>query len=184
MGGVFDPPHNGHIEAVKYVLKEHIVDRVIVIPCLRQPLKDTVTTPYSIRMEMTEKAFENIDNVSVSDIESHLPEPSYTVNTLEHLKRKMPDDKLFLIIGYDEAEIIDKWHEPMKLRDYAGFIIIRRDTKHHNIDKDYFNDAIFMCNEIVPISSTEIRNAVKCGDIGKLTVPAVRNIIRKKGLYS
>lgn len=182
MGGVFDPPHNGHIESVKHILNKHIVDSVIVIPCMQQPLKHTVHTPYNIRLEMAAAAFAGIDNVTVSDIESRLPIPSYTVNTLKYLKHEMPDYELFLIIGYDEAEVIKKWHNYEELKHYAGFIIIRRDNEEHNIDSEYFSNAICTDNDIIPLSSTRIREA---GDnIGKYTVNTVKQIIEREQLYT
>lgn len=181
MGGVFDPPHNGHIESVKHILNKHIVDSIIVIPCVQQPLKHTVNTPYDIRLEMAAAAFAGIDNVTVSDIEDHLPKPSYTINTLKYLNDEMPDDELFLIMGYDEAEVIKKWHEYEQLKQYARFIIIRRDDNKHSIDMTYFKDAVFTDNEIIPLSSTRIREAGD--DIGKYTVNAVKQIIEREQLY-
>lgn len=108
-GGGFDPVHIGHIFSIQYILDKKYVDRIIVIPTYRQPLKEEYSTPFGIRLTMATEAFKKFSDVLVSDIEGSLPLPSYTIYTIKKLKENHRNDDLFLIIGEDEAYDIIKW---------------------------------------------------------------------------
>ncbi len=181
MGGVFDPPHLGHKRAALYLINNNYIDNLTVIPCYEQPLKKHVKTPFKLRYEMTQAMFNGCESIRVSDIEYRLPKPSYTINTIHELMNDT--DSIYLIIGYDEAEMIHKWHRYMELRDIVRFILINRDMKEHNIDEDYFREAIKADNEVMEISSTDIRS--DSGHINRAYIDeCVYNIIKREGLYS
>lgn len=84
LGGSFNPPHLGHVGIIRYVLGKHLSDEVWVVPAAAHPYAKPLAK-FSDRMEMCRLAFQGIPNVVVSDIESQLPQPSYTVQTLRHL---------------------------------------------------------------------------------------------------
>ena len=184
LGGGFDPVHIGHILPLMHLLNKSIIEKAIVVPCYRQPLKEEYATPYGVRLEMALSAFQAMDNVEVSDIESKLPLPSYTIYTLRELKKTYVKDKLFMIIGEDEAEQINHWHRFEDIQDYAEFIIIRRSVNQSRIDLKYFGNAVFADNPVVEISSTYVRELVKSKkNIRNLTPQTVADIIFRENLY-
>lgn len=183
-GGGFDPVHIGHIFSVQYILDKKYVDKIIVIPTYRQPLKEEYSTPFGIRLAMATEAFRNFSEVVVSDIESSLPLPSYTIYTLKRIKENYKNDELFLIIGDDEASNIIKWHRYDELKKYANFIIIRRYCIKSDLDKKFFQNAILIDNPIIQISSSLIRELIIEGvRINGLVPDNVLKIIINERLY-
>lgn len=112
-GGSFNPPHIGHIEAAEAALSALKADKLIVIPAFSAPLKDSETgSPDArARLEMTRIAFSGMDSVEVSDMEVVRAGTSYTVDTLEALKKEYTDDELLLIMGTDQVEQFSRWKD-------------------------------------------------------------------------
>jgi len=183
LGGVFDPPHKGHISTASFLIKNEIVDTIIVVPSFVQPLKSKADTPYNIRLEMARYAFIHEERVIVSDIESRLTVPSYTINTVAEL-RKEYSDEIFVIIGYDQAEDISRWHRYEELCRSVKFIIIKRDYKEHDVDCVLLKSAVLIENPVLKISSTQIRNMIKNGnETGSYLTDEVLSIIKREKLY-
>ena len=108
-GGSFDPPHVGHVLAVEYILSVGVAERVLVIPVFEHAFHKDLTS-FDLRLAMCERAFSHDHRVTVSSIESRLPRPSFTLNTLEALAEEHPDDSLRLVIGADVLVETQKWH--------------------------------------------------------------------------
>ena len=53
------------------------------------------------RLDMVEKAIQDNYKLKTSDIEFHLPKPSYTIDTLTVLQEKYPEHEFGLIMGGD-----------------------------------------------------------------------------------
>ncbi|MEO0304018.1 MAG: nicotinate-nicotinamide nucleotide adenylyltransferase, partial [candidate division WOR-3 bacterium] len=141
-------------------------------------------TPFGIRLAMATEAFRNFSEVVVSDIESSLPLPSYTIYTLKRLKDDYKNDELFLIIGDDEASNIIKWHRYDELKRYANFIITRRYCEKPDFDKKFFENAIVADNPVIEISSSMIRELIKKGvRVNGLVPDNVVKIIISERLY-
>ena len=184
LGGVFSPPHLGHVLPCVYLIENSIVDNLFVIPCARQPLKKQSSVSFEDRYNMARTAFSHIERAEVLDIESRLAVPSYTVNTLKFLTEQY-DNELFLIIGSDEARQIDKWKDYRNLTDYCSIIIVRRTCADRDYSQAVLKDALRPDNPLYEISSTDIRNRLKRGDrtVKYLLPEGVYQYIEKKGLF-
>jgi nicotinate-nucleotide adenylyltransferase len=166
-GGTFDPPHLGHINAAKKAINDLKLDRLIIMPAYTSPFKiGRVITPPPVRIEMCIAAFGiPSKNIELSDFELIKPEISYTITTVRHLKKLYPSADLFLIAGSDVPEHFDKWKDSDRLRQLVTLYIIPR--------------------ELVPVSSTEIREKIKNKeDTSGLITPEVAEIIRKHNIYN
>lgn len=110
-GGSFNPPHNGHIEAATAAIKQLGVDRMIVIPAARAPHKDAEPNcpDPCARLKMTRLAFEGLEKLEVSDAEIERGGISYTVDTVENLKKQSPEDTLYLLMGEDQISTFESW---------------------------------------------------------------------------
>ncbi|MFO8062592.1 MAG: nicotinate (nicotinamide) nucleotide adenylyltransferase [bacterium] len=184
LGGVFSPPHLGHVLPCVYLIEKSIIDNLFVIPCARQPLKEQSSVSFEDRYNMARSAFRHVEGADVLDIESRLPVPSYTINTLKSLKEQY-DNELFLIIGSDEAHQIDRWKDYRQIIDYCSIIIIKRTCSDNDYQQAVLKDALRPDNPVYEISSTDIRNRLERGDrtVQYLLPDGVYKYIDEKGLF-
>ena len=155
--GTFNPIHKGHVEIANKI-KQSFNEDVCLIPAYDSPWKPNLKYNYEHRINMIKMC-----KLTCSDIESKLPTPSYTVQTVKELINNSPyknPGRLKFIIGYDQFFNIEKWKDWEYLRDNCFFIVIPREMDKTDIysmlDKG-FNFCIFGMHYI-NISSTEIRN--------------------------
>ena len=102
-GGTFNPPHLGHILAAKEFQKNLGLDLMLFIPAALPPHKvlPPDTPDAQTRLALLKLAVEDLPFVQVDDLELHREGPDYSVDTLRELKRRYPNDKLFLCMGTD-----------------------------------------------------------------------------------
>lgn len=175
-GGSFDPPHIAHVLAVTYVAFTSDFDQVLVIPTYNHPNKSNLTDFYH-RVRMCQLAFGHIPNLIIDTIESYLPIPSYTIQTLEALKQKRQADYRF-VIGSDILFNLDLWENIDKVFELAPpFVLGRLDYDSPEVENI----------KLPNISSTEVRNLLKDSNYNeKLTkiVPSrVLEYIKEYKLY-
>lgn len=88
-------------------------------------------------------AVEDNYKLQASNIEFHLPKPSYTIDTLTHLQEKYPDNKFVLIMGSDNLASIDKWKNyELLLKNFTFYIYTRPEFEIKNIP--YSGDIHFL----------------------------------------
>lgn len=124
-GGSFDPPHLGHVAAVEHVLAAGQVDRVLCAPVHDHALAKSLSA-FEHRLAMTRIALQHLPNVEVSDIESELPAPNYTLHTLQALQRGHPDWQLRLMVGSDVIAEQHKWRSFTEVAALAPPLVLPR----------------------------------------------------------
>ena len=127
LGGTFNPPHKGHIEAALSAADELGVHEVHLMPCKLAPHK-AVGVSETHRVRMIELCAQTNDRLIPELIELTLPSPSYTVKTLRALKENS-DDTICFFIGADSLYNLDKWYEWEHLLDYCHLVVMRRDDE-------------------------------------------------------
>jgi nicotinate-nucleotide adenylyltransferase len=191
LGGTFDPFHFGHLAAADAAIDCAELDRVIFIPAAQPPHRPPAIASPHQRLEMCRLGIEGEPRFEVSDIELKREGPSYTVDTLEEMRREQPEDELFLILGWDAAKLFSTWHEPEKVRDLATIVIVARpgsgapreeDLKGVGLDKA----KVALCLTTTPeVSASEIRKAVAAGQPITGKVPkSVERFIGEHRLYA
>lgn len=182
--GSFNPVHIGHMIIANYMAENTDLDKIWLVVSPHNPLKDKsyLINAYD-RLEMCKLAFEKHDKISVSDIELHLPLPSYTIDTLIYLKEKYSEHEFSLIMGADNLASIKKWKNyEVLLRDYHFYIYPRIKevvTEFGNLDNVHLTQT-----PIIEISSTFIRNQIKSKkDISYFVAENVKRFIESKSLY-
>ena len=108
-GGSFNPIHKGHTELAASLVLQGLVDELWLLVSPLNPLKQGATSDiaeYEHRLNMARLATENIEGVKVSDFERHLPLPSYTITTLNELRKAYPEHEFVLVIGADNQQTI------------------------------------------------------------------------------
>ena len=125
-GGTFDPPHFGHVAALRAAAASGRYDLIEVTvagdPYLKR-LEGNVRDA-TLRLAMAEAAFGDLDLVEVSDREIRRDGPSYTIDTVRELL--VDADAVDLIVGADLAEQLDSWHEADELRTLVRVGVVPR----------------------------------------------------------
>ena len=187
-GGAFDPVHLGHKKIADSFLGSNIIDKLLILPTPASPHKESESqTEFSHRHEMLKLAFREYDRIDVSDLESHLPTPSYTLRTIEHLQEKNPLDTFFLCIGEDSLASFHTWWHYRDILSKVPLVVANRPgVDCSGISRDILERAIFVEHDQVDVSSTEIRKKARTGDgtLKALVPEAVAMYILKHNLYS
>jgi nicotinate-nucleotide adenylyltransferase len=124
-GGSFDPPHVAHLLAAAYVLGVGDFEGVLVVPTFEHALGKRLA-PFAERLELCRRCFGGLAGVTVSDLESELPRPSYTVRLLERLVADEPARPLRLIIGSDVLAETAAWHDFQRVQALAPPFVLTR----------------------------------------------------------
>ena len=170
-GGSFNPIHVGHIALAQAVLRQCVLDEVWLMVSPQNPLKrnDADLLDDGLRFEMAQRALEDVDGVRACDYEFHLPKPSYTWNTLQHLTEDYPNYTFILLIGGDNWAHFQRWRHWKDILWHHNVIVYPRDQYQGTIDVP-----------LLPISSTEIRQKVRVGESIEGLVPeAIVPLVKK-----
>ena len=127
-GGSFNPIHLDHIALCRQIKNEFSLDRVILIPTSKTPLKDnSYLVSDEHRLNMCRLAAADDDFIEVSDIEIQRKGLSYTSDTIAQLKND--EDELFLIVGADMFMTLEKWHDFKYIFENVTVLTIPRGEK-------------------------------------------------------
>jgi nicotinate-nucleotide adenylyltransferase len=126
-GGTFDPVHLGHLILAEQCREQARLDQVWFIPAARPPHKQAVDlTPFAHRAEMLNLAVAGHSAFRVDELEQTRTGPSYTVDTLEEVRRRHCDAELFLVLGADCLPDLPSWHAPARIAALAHLLIVAR----------------------------------------------------------
>ncbi|MGZ8868208.1 MAG: nicotinate-nucleotide adenylyltransferase [Thermoanaerobaculia bacterium] len=199
-GGTFDPFHRGHLAPVLAVRAQLQWSAIIYVPAWRQPFKtDRQSASGYHRFAMAVLATHTFDDVFVSPRELDRGTISYTVDTLEELRREHPDATLDWIIGDDNVAELGAWKNIGRIFELANFVVL---TRHEGAaggiarppliadrvttaeERGRSGGVVFAKNIEVPVSATEIRRRVRSGEaIRDLVDPLVARYIQHNRLY-
>lgn len=182
--GSFNPIHTGHLIIANYMANHTSLDEVWLIVSPHNPLKikNALVNMYD-RLEMANLALENSMNIRVKDIEFKLPRPSYTIDTLTHLKEKYPEHSFSLIMGSDNLVSFKKWKNyELILRDYHLLIYPR--PGYHNTEFISHPSVTITDTPLMEISATFIRKSIADKKNVQFFVPdKVLEFIESKSMY-
>lgn len=181
MGGTFDPIHYGHLLAAEAVWEAFDLDRVLFIPTGNPNFKqDRHLANARDRYEMVKLAIQDRPGFCCSAMEIERQGVTYTVDTLEEIRRDYAGE-LFFITGSDAARDLDKWKQAGRILELCTFVTVQRPGHQ---EKHFNPRVVSVTAPALDISSSELRERVAQGrSIRYLTVPAVAEYIREKGLY-
>ncbi|MBM3428135.1 MAG: nicotinic acid mononucleotide adenylyltransferase, partial [Bacteroidetes bacterium] len=103
-----------------------------------------------------------------SDFESHLPTPSYTIDTLEALKESFPDHHWKILMGQDSWNNLPTWKNGESIETHFDIWVYPRPYESQ------FRQGKFTPLDLTPwdISSTDIRNRLAQSST-KLDIPEI-----------
>ena len=167
-GGMFDPPHIGHVRLVEGAKRHCGVERVLVL-VVADPGHREVVASAADRLALAGAAFPSED----VELDEH-------PRTIDMLRARQLDDPV-LVIGADELAELPDWKEPEAVLELARFAVGERPG--HAV-RDAPAGTTFFEIEPTPVSSTEIRRRVAARKpFDGLVPPAVAAEIERLGLY-
>ena len=179
--GSFNPLHIGHLAIIRHLIEEADYDMVYLIVSPKNPLKDGISSAsaadrYNAAIAAVNRHFSEttstskINRVLVDDIELTMPEPHYTIRTLDALKEREPGNTFTFVMGADSLADIRRWKDYSRiLSDFGVAVFPRKGHDIASIKADLLKEnpsyRITLLNaEMVDISSTTIREAIASGD--------------------
>jgi nicotinate-nucleotide adenylyltransferase len=182
--GSFNPIHIGHLIIANIMAETTDLAKVWMVVSPQNPLKPAKGLLHEFdRYDLVRAAVYDHYKIEASDIEFHLPKPSYTIHTLVHLTEKHPEKQFKVIVGEDNLTNFVKWknHERI-LEDYGLYVYPRPGAQpsglrtHRNVQ--------MVEAPMLDISATFIRRCVRNKQSIRYLVPdPVEEMIRTKGFY-
>lgn len=213
LGGTFNPVHNGHIQLGQNIRDAFQLDEILYILSANPPHKKTpdIVTP-EIRWQMLTRALAPYPYLVPCDLEMKRPNDSWTIVTIEQLKRIRPNDHFYFLSGSEGFLKIRTWKDYKRLLHALTFIVLIREESHRskvrqllseegiqpldwpleNHDQSNERDLDEMVNAylyvyrspLIHLSSTLIRGKIRASEsIEGFVDPEVKKILEEKKLY-
>ncbi len=185
-GGTFNPVHLGHVNLAKNFKSELKLDKLLIIPTGTPPHKEAKNdVSNDDRLNMCRIAFDGI--AEVSDMEICREGKSYTVLTLEELKKEYPNDEIYFLVGSDMLLSFKRWYRWEDILKMCTLCATDRNNTEtcRDADEDFFGKIIFCDFPKTVISSSEVREKLENGENISAFLPEnVQKYIMEKGLYN
>jgi nicotinate-nucleotide adenylyltransferase len=175
-GGVFDPPHIGHLVVAQEVWRRLGLDEVLIVPVGRSADRAAAGRSGDLRARMVEAAVSGHPGLRCSRWEVDRSGPSYTVDTLRHLQAAEPDAQIWFVLGADRLAGFPEWHDPAGILDIARLAVVPRggvDAAQAQVLGDRVAPGRVDVVECPPIgvSSTLVRRRLAAGEPVRYLVP-------------
>jgi nicotinate-nucleotide adenylyltransferase len=182
--GSFNPIHMGHLIIANLMVEGSDLQKVWFVVSPQNPLKPAKSLLHEFdRYDMVRAAVYDNYKLEVSDVEFHLPKPSYTIHTLVHLQEKHPEKQFRVIIGEDNLTNFTRWKNYRQILDHYGLYVYPRPGTQLSELRSHPNVTIVEA-PLLDISATFIRERIRKGQSVRYLVPdAVEEMIRAKGFY-
>ena len=184
LGGSFDPVHHGHLIAAGRAAEALGLDRVLFVPCARQPLKDRAPVATAAhRRAMLELALAGEPRFALETVELDRPGggPSYTVDTLRELGARRPGERLVLLLGADAAATLPGWRSVDEVVRLAEVAALTRPGAPEPASRLVRH---VVATPAIEISASEIRARCLAGKSIRYLVPdSVAAYIAERRLY-
>lgn len=169
--GSFNPVHIGHLALANYLCEFEGVDEVWFLVTPHNPLKEQgELMGDELRLRLVQLAIEGYPRFHASDFEFHLPRPSYSIHTLETLRRSYPEAEFTLIIGSDNWLCFDRWFQAERIVSEFGLLVYPRPG--YEVDEATLPPRVRLVHApCIEVSSTFIRQALCQGKDVRFFLP-------------
>ena len=181
LGGVFDPPHVGHVALARAAIDRLELARLLVL-VVADPGHKRATTPADARLELARLAFADVPEATV-ELDRH-------ARTVDSLEERKPENAVF-IVGADEFVDLVHWKRPERVLELVSLAVaMRPDVPDERVREARArlstSDRILSFEmPATPVASYEIRERVaRSASIDGLVPPLVAEEIARLGLYA
>ena len=127
--GSFDPLHIGHQAIMERLTVTREFDWVYLVISPQNPLKDpskalSAERRYRAAIEAVRRHPDL--HVWVDNIELEMTAPTYTIKTLDALKKREPENDFTLVIGADNLQNIHRWRDAPRILGEYGVAVYPR----------------------------------------------------------
>lgn len=126
LGGTFDPVHYGHLRFADDVRRALGLSEVRLVPAGDPPHREGPSASAADRLAMLHLAVAEFPGLVVDERETHRAGKSYTVLTLEELRKEFPKSPLLLLLGADAFRGLPSWHRWREIFDLAHLVVVER----------------------------------------------------------
>ncbi|MGP8163205.1 MAG: nicotinate-nucleotide adenylyltransferase [Acidimicrobiales bacterium] len=190
-GGTFDPIHVGHLVAAVNARHALGLDRVLFVVANEpwQKVGDRPVSPAAARLALVDAALGDVDGLEASRLEIDRGGPSYTIDTIEELRRLEPLAELFLIVGADVVAGLGTWERLDDVRRETTMVVVNRPGSTPVLPGPSGPlagwNAVAIEIPALEISSTDLRERAATGRPLDYLIPegAVR-MIKERGMYA
>jgi nicotinate-nucleotide adenylyltransferase len=177
-GGTFDPVHHAHLILAREAIETLGLTKVILVPAAISPLKKFAPAANGeVRLAMLKAATKDDPEFEVDECELQRPPPSYTIDTVEEVRRREDDSVIYCLIGEDNVEQLPQWHRFGELENLVRFVVLDRSGQQPT-------HSYTLIHRRIDISATEIRRRVAQNESIRYLVPeSVEKIIQREKLY-
>ena len=208
LGGTFNPIHIAHLRIAEEVRERFGLEKVVFVPAAAPPHKPLAgDLPFPDRYEMVRLAITGNPRFDLSDLEGRREGKSYSIDTLRTLRRELPSDEFFFIIGSDSFLDLGSWHEYAAIFSLCNIVVVERPGSivprpdqalpaalahefcYHDAEKRLAHRSGYSVYylEGVPldVSSSAVRELARSGWSLRYLVPdVVEHYIKEQRLYS
>jgi len=197
LGGAFDPPTWGHLQAAKFVADQTDMDRIWLMPCcwhnFGKEMAYGVERIRMLQLALSWSMGKYIPRIVESsfELDNHMSGKTWeTVKKLRRIK-KHKEDQFFWIIGLDNANNFDRWEKADWLKQNAAFIVIPRKGVKPNTKIIWYQhpphiDLTGLPNPIMQVSSSKVRESIrqhKASNLRRWLPPGAWAHIKNHHLY-
>lgn len=189
LGGMFNPPHLGHLALARAAIDDLALERVLLTPVLVPPHKPAKWDPGAEhRLQMCRLLVRDDPRVGVCTLELERAGPSYTVDTLRSIHANQPEAELTLIVGADMARTLGSWRNPREILELARLAVAERagSTREEVLEglSPLAGEIVFLKMPHHDISSTLVRRRIASGEsVERLVGTEVAGYIAEHELY-
>ena len=158
--GAFNPIHDGHLQVANYAVNNSDLDKVWLVLTPQSPHKiDSTLIDFNHRYKMLEIVCKKHKNILPSDIEKNLPKPSYSVSTLNYLKKENDINNYSLIIGDDNIKKLTTWKQYSEIiKNHKIYVYPRNNYKEKS--KLTHENIYYLNAPIINVSASNIRKNI------------------------
>ena len=182
--GSFNPIHIGHLIIANVMAETTDLKKVWMVVSPHNPFKPSKGLLHEFdRYDMVRAVVYDHYKIEASDVEFHLPKPSYTIHTLVHLSEKHPDKEFKVIIGEDNLTNFSNWKNHQRILEDYGLYVYPRPHAQPSDLKTHPNVKIVDA-PMLDISATFLRKCIRNHQSIRYLVPdVVEEMIRTRGFY-
>jgi nicotinate-nucleotide adenylyltransferase len=181
--GSFNPVHVGHLIIANHILNTADIEQIWIIVSPQNPFKAEGELLNEVkRLSIVKKCISGDKRIIASNVEFKLSRPSFTADTLIHLRKKYPQHNFSIIMGSDSFQALPQWKNFQSIIDNHRIFIYRR--KGFEVNAKIKADIKILDGDILELSSTSIRELIRTGKSIRYLVPdKAREEIEKNHYY-
>jgi len=185
--GTYNPVHLSHLLVAERLQRHSQLNEVWLVLSPRSPFKQGENLVSDAqRFEMLQLAVKGHQGLIASDAELAMPQPNYTVQTLEMLVARYPKHEFVLLMGEDNLAGFSQWREPERILELARLMVYPRPESGLDANSPWLRHPRVVRVEDLQMtrSSSSVRQAVGAGGEALEDLPPdVAAYIREHGLY-